>query len=208
MRITESKLRSIIRKVILESLTDDQTAAGIAAEKGWDAWDAFVPKKKKGIRLKYKKRKSSPKKTGIKRKHYTNAPALSKIKKDIETLSVEGESYKPVVVNHKEDLWKSYYKDLSERAYAFNVGGGGNRGVRGLVAKINDKILFVPFNNVDKIFNVNSKSIRRENIIKLTGGDQSAVKKAEAFFNDENNKPMNKVEDILKALEFKRVEGQ
>ena len=65
----------------------------------------------------------------------------------------------------------------------------------------------MPFNNVDKIFNISSKSIRYDKIIELTGGEMTKVEKAEAFFNDERNKPMNKVEDIFKGLKFKRVAG-
>ena len=61
MRITESRLRKIIRSVILESLTDDQIKAGIESEEGWDAWES---PKKKGIKL--RTGKSKPARKGIK----------------------------------------------------------------------------------------------------------------------------------------------
>lgn len=53
MKITESRLRSVIRSVILESLSAEEIEAGWENEKGWVDWSSKT--KSKGIKLRKQK---------------------------------------------------------------------------------------------------------------------------------------------------------
>lgn len=202
MRITENRLRKIIREIILEYDLGDEWADHAAELEKRNAPE----KKRKGIKLRRKKpegeteqvKEPEKRRTGI--KLHSDKTSLLNIERLIKNID---KSYNPDIVNVNENLWKHYNETLNDMEYTFNIGGGGNYNLKGLVVKRRKgRILFVPFNKIDSIFRISNKEIQYDKIADLVGREIGKTNEKAQWFKDKNNMPMNKVKKELEKLGY------